>query len=63
MTKAASGWARVRKDDTTEWVVDPDNLRRARLRCDVFRWLLSRWLRDTDGVRNWTPEHSDPGPR
>jgi hypothetical protein len=50
---------RRRKDGTTEWVVDRTYVRRARLRCDVIQWQLSRRLRDTYGVRNITPELSD----
>jgi hypothetical protein len=52
--------ARARKDGTTEWVIDRQQLRRARLRCDIFRWLLSRRLRDTYGSRNATPQRGDP---
>jgi hypothetical protein len=55
--------ARRRKDGTTEWVVDRAYVRRARLRCDIFRWLLSRRLRDTYGSRNATPQRGDPSPR
>jgi hypothetical protein len=55
--------ARTRKDGTTEWVVDREHLRRARLRCDVFRWLLSRRLRDTYGSRDAKRERDDPSPR
>jgi hypothetical protein len=55
--------ARARKDGTTEWVVDREHLRRARLRCDVFRWLLSRRLRDTYGSRDAKRERGDPDVR
>jgi hypothetical protein len=55
--------ARARKDGTTEWVVDRAYVRRARLRCDVFRWLLSRRLRDTYGSCNAKRERGDPSPR
>jgi hypothetical protein len=55
--------ARERKDGTIEWVIDRKHVRRARLRCDVFRWLLSRRLRDTYGSRNAKRERGDPSPR
>jgi hypothetical protein len=54
---------RRRKDGTTEWVVDRTYVRRARLRCDVIQWLLSRRLRDTYGSRNAKRERGDPSPR
>jgi Bacteriophage Sf6, terminase small subunit-like len=54
---------RRRKDGTTEWVADRTYVRRARLRCDVIRYLSSRRLRDTYGVRNLTPERDDRSPR
>jgi hypothetical protein len=44
-------------------VIDREHLRRARLRWDVFRWLLSRRLRDTYGSRNAKRECGDPSPR
>jgi transposase-like protein len=55
--------ARVRKDGTIEWVVDRDQFRRVRLRCDVYRWLLSRRLRDTYGSRNAKRDRGDPSTR
>jgi hypothetical protein len=54
---------RIRKDGTTEWVLDRAYVRRARLRCDVLRWLLSRRLRDTYGSRDAKRERGDPSPR
>jgi hypothetical protein len=56
--------ARIRTDGTIEWVVDRDQLRRVRLRCNVYRWLLSRRLRDTYGRRrNAARRRGDAGPR
>jgi hypothetical protein len=42
----------LQKDGTTEWVLVRNYVRRAELRCDAFRSLLSRRLRFTYGVRN-----------
>jgi hypothetical protein len=53
--------ARGRKDGSIEWVVDRTYVRRAGLRCDIFRWLLSRRLRDTYGSRNAKLKPSSPG--
>jgi hypothetical protein len=49
--RSGSLMERRRKDGTTERVVDRTYVRRARLRCDVIQWQLSRRLRDTYGSR------------
>jgi hypothetical protein len=55
--------AHRRKNGTTEWVIDRQQLRRVRLRCDILCWLLSRRLRDSYGSRNATPQRGDSSPR
>jgi hypothetical protein len=49
---------RRKKDGTTEWVVDHENIRRSRLRVNARRWLLSNALaRSHGGLLNLFARH------
>lgn len=42
---------RQKADGSTEWVPDPTNVKRARLRCEVRRWVLAKGLPKVYGDR------------
>jgi hypothetical protein len=39
---ASKDWKRVERDGEVHWVLDPDNIQRARLRIDTRKWMLAK---------------------